>query len=189
MSKETTEACRGKNVIVISDTYRLAPWADVLYCGDGEWWHVHKGAPEFAGERWGGYNERYIPDLTQRASSLYGVKLIRTTQRDGFSSDPSVLHEGANSGFAAINLALHFGCRTIVLAGFDMRYIDGQCHWFGLHSFGSNPKEHGFNDWIGRFERAIPTLPEGVRIINATPESALHCFEMMELKDALELLD
>lgn len=180
--------CRGRNVIVISDTYKLFPWANVLYCGDGEWWHVHKGAPTFEGERWGGYNERYIADLTAKAAELFGVNLVRAVSRDGFSSDPATLNEGANSGFAALNLALHFGCKTIVLTGYDMRYIDGKCHWFGLHSFGSNPKED-FSDWIGRFERSVPTLPDDVRVVNATPGSALTCFEMMDLKDALELID
>lgn len=189
MNQDVADACKGKTTMVVNDTYKLFPWGDVLYSGDGEWWHVHKGAPEFAGERWGGYNERYIPDLTEQAGSRFGVNLVRAVQQEGFSDKPDILHEGANSGFAALNLALHFGCETIVLIGYDMRYIDDKAHWFGLHGFGSNPRERTFIDWIARFERAIPTLPDGMRIINATPGSALTCFEMMDLKNALELID
>jgi hypothetical protein len=188
MCQDVADQCRGRNVIAVNDTYKLHPWADVLYCGDGEWWHVHKGAPEFEGERWAAYNDKYRPEEMRKAAELYDIKLIYAMYGDGFSPKPDTLHYGANSGYAAVNLALHFGCKTIVLTGFDMRYIDGKCHWFGLHAFGSNPKSD-FTDWLTRFEGAAATVPDDVRIVNATPGSALRCFEMMDLKDALELID
>lgn len=188
MSQDVADMCKGCNVIVISDTYRLFPWAQVLYCGDEEWWHVHKGAPGFAGERWSSYNEKHAADEKKRVADLYGINLVHTIYKEGFSRRPDRLHYGANSGFAAVNLALHFGCRKIVMTGFDMRYVDDKAHWFGFHSFGTNPKSD-FSDWISRFERAIPTLPDDVRIVNATPGSALTCFPMGDLADAIAWLD
>jgi hypothetical protein len=40
--------------------------------------------------------------------------------------------------------------------------------------------------WIRNFERAAKLLPEGIRIINATPDSALTCFPTMPLEEALD---
>src|SRR5688572_2955592 len=36
-------------VVAVNDAYRLAPWADVLYGFDWQWWEHHNGCPEFRG--------------------------------------------------------------------------------------------------------------------------------------------
>ena len=49
----------------------------------------------------------------------YGVKLVRGIEGEGFCCDPSRIYYGSNSGFQAINLAIHMLRKgRIVLVGF-----------------------------------------------------------------------
>src|SRR3954471_17375074 len=53
LTREDVEACRGRlPVLVVNDAYQLAPWADALYAADDHWWHAHRGAPSFQGEKY-----------------------------------------------------------------------------------------------------------------------------------------
>jgi hypothetical protein len=170
----------GHPVIAVNDAYRRVPGAQVLYACDAAWWHHHKGARGFKGQRWSSHGSATHNNKTQVAE-LYGVRLV--PGRDGphgFSLDPVVIHYGSNGGFQAVNLALLMGASRVVLVGFDMH---------GSHFFGRHPKPlrnvTNFNGFIRAFERAARHLPAGVQILNATPGSALRCFPMVSLDDVL----
>lgn len=169
-------------MIAVNDAYRLLPGAAVLYACDAAWWHHHKGAPDFQGERWSSHGS---PSPTRHndkteVAERYGVRLVWGRDQAGFSTDPEAIHYGSNSGFQAVNLALLMGARRVVLVGFDMH---------GAHFFGAHPKPlrntTSYGGFIRAFERAADRLPEGVQILNATPGSALRCFPMVSLDDVL----
>ena len=46
-----------------------------------------------------------------------------------------------------------------------------------------NGKAYG--RFMRNFAKAAELLPRGIRIINATPDSAMTCFPMMSLEEAL----
>jgi hypothetical protein len=92
---------------------------------------------------------------------------------------------GRNGGYQAMNLAVHFGAKRQLLVGFDMRAREGKSHWFGDH-----PTKSGPDIYANVMLPAFPTIVEplkvlGVEVINCTPGSALTCFPMMSLEDAL----
>lgn len=166
--------CRERaRVIAVNDAYTIAPWADCLYAADGKWWKWHKGAPGFVGMKYS-----IEPHDAHKASAV----MLKNLGRPGLSLDPAGLCLGttANSGYQAINLAVHFGARRILLLGYDMR----GSHFFGVHPDNSLP----------RFERVVPGFQTlvaplaalGVTVINCTPRSALTCFPRAALRDALE---
>jgi hypothetical protein len=170
----------GKRVIAVNDAYRLLPHADVLYACDAKWWEVHKGCPDFAGERWssheaGGSNDKTI------AARDYGLHLVPGRSGDAFRTDGMVAY-GGNSGFQAVNLAILFGAVRIVLVGFDMRETGGKRHFFGDHP---RPLRNGgcFRRWAERFATAARQLPSGVEIVNATLNSGITCFPFVRLED------
>lgn len=174
------EQCRGHNVIAVNDAYRLMPFAQVLYASDAEWWRLHKGCPGFAGEKWSTYGETVQPE------QHFGLNLIRGCKGygRGFSFHPNIIHWCGNSGFQAINLALLRGATRVIMVGFDMQ---------GSHFFGEHPPmprrtaiKRSYPHWIKHFEKAAELLPPHIRIINATEGSALKCFPMMSLAEALE---
>ena len=188
LTPEVAAACAGLPVIAVNDAYRLFPGARALYACDADWWRVHDGCPDFAGEKWSSHtvdpNGHHNDKLESGVARQYGLRLIEGRDGDGFSFEPNVIHYGSNSGFQAVNLALQFGARRVVLVGFDMRLVDGARHFFGDHP---EPLRNGgaYTNFIRAFRSAAATLPDNVEIINATPGSALKCFPMMELREAL----
>jgi hypothetical protein len=180
LNSDAAAACCGTPAIVVNDAYQLLPWADVLYGCDEEWWNVRK--PEFAGEKWSSHNYGPRPkNDKRRAAKRFGLRIVEGRQAKGFALDPQYIHYGHNSGFQAVNLAIHWGGNPIILIGFDMRGT----HFFGEYERPLRQMRKSFEGWIKNFREAAETLPPGLRIINATPKSALDCFEMMTLERAL----
>ena len=170
-------------VIAVQDAYRVMPFADAMYGCDHRWWDVHKGAVEFGGERWTSHEdgEDSGNDKTEIAAR-YGLRCVRGAEAAGFSTDPSVIHYGANSGFQAVNLAMHKGASRIVLVGFDMRAVGDKTHFFGDHPAPLHNRTD-YRLFIERFREAAKTCR--TPIINCTPGSALDAFPAMDLDAAL----
>jgi len=161
--------------MAVGDAYRLFPAAHWLYHCDAAWWDVHHGCPDFTGEKWSSTGDGN--DKTA-AAKRHGLKLIAGRHREGFCLAPGIIHYGSNSGFQAINLALQFGCRRLVLVGFDMT----RGHFFGEHP---QPliRNNDYRRFVPHFKRAAEMLPQGTEIINATPGSALTCFPYRPLSE------
>lgn len=182
--------------IAVNDAHRLMPWAEVLYSCDAAWWQHHKGVQHFQGERWsshGSYEGSHksehaeVTNNKKPAALEFGLHLVRGKSEFGFSFDPGFIHFGSNSGFQAINLALLFGVKRVILVGFNMQVPAGAPR----HFFGNHPKpllnNTTYLEWVPHYRDAARRLPPGIEIINATPNTALTCFPQMELSDALEL--
>ncbi len=182
LTPEVAEQCKGHHVIAVNDAYRLMPWAEVLYSCDRAWWRVHQGCPGFTGEKWSSHSTGNNDKLD--VAKDYGLRLVRGNDAEGFSFDPSVIHYGSNSGFQAINLAIHFGAKVIKLVGFDMRHVDGKRHFFGNHPAPLHNHMH-YSQLIRHFKKAAKHLPADIKIINCTPGSALDCFPMGTLSEAV----
>jgi len=181
LRREQLDRVRGRaRVLAVNDAWRLAPWADALYACDGAWWDHHGGVAGFAGAKW---------TQDAAAAARWGLRRVASVDASGLSFDPALIHQGMNSGYQALNLALHFGARAVVLLGFDLRLVDGRRHFFGDHP-GALNKRSEYRRWCAAFEEAAPFLVRaGVTVMNATPDSALTCFPAVPLEDALTTLE
>jgi len=180
LTLEVAEYCRYQFVIAVNDAYLLMPYARMMYAADAPWWEVHKGAPAFAGERWS-VLEFTKPEATAAklaTADKYDINLIYGAPGFGFSVDKKVLHYGANSGFQAINLALHIGASRVLLVGFNM---EGD-HFFGKHPLPLRNTDPGA--FIRYFNNAA-AAHNGAAIINCTPRSELKSFPYQPLESAL----
>lgn len=92
---------------------------------------------------------------------------------------------GMNSGFQALNLALHFGARRIILVGYDFTLQHGH-HWHGRHQDGlNNPTAAGVDVWRAHLDRQAPLLEAlGVDLRVASPYSTLTAYRRMSWEDA-----
>lgn len=92
-----------------------------------------------------------------------------------------------NSGFQALNIAIQFLCRRIILVGFDMSISSG-VHWHGSHPKGmNNPTERNVLRWRLCLDQAADQLAAvGATVINASPTSALQRYPKMSLTEAFE---
>lgn len=175
-------------VIAVNDAYKVMPWADAMFACDNHWWDENKTCEGFAGEKWASHETDNDPSMAagndkRVIADKYGINIVRGECGEEFSFDPEFIRYGWNSGFQAVNLALLFGCRQIVLVGFDMRFVDGKSHFFGDHKLRQSP-ESAYQNFARKFAIAAEKLPADVKIINATPGSAMKCFPIMSFEDA-----
>lgn len=172
LTQEHADACRGLRTIVVNNAYQLAPWADVLYFCDARWIDVHPCALKFAGLK----------------VSLEDDRVLRLENggESGIDERPTHLRTGRNSGYQALNLAVLFGAKRILLFGFDMK-AKGKTHFFGRHP-PSLERQHPYQVWIRHFNQAAPVLKSmGVEVWTCT-DSALTCFERKDYRDALQIV-
>lgn len=172
----------GARIVAINDAHRLAPFADVLYSSDRTWWPHHKGVPSFAGLKFG------IGSSPLKANPFHqypDITVLRNDGYDGLSTDPAGLCNGQNSGYAAINLAVHLGAARILLLGYDMAWRNGKAHFFGDH-VGLAQHEYLYPSFRKHFDTLVdPLLALGITVINCTQASSLQAFPMGDLRDVL----
>jgi hypothetical protein len=181
MSQAVADTVRAAGVpaIVVNATFRLAPWAWLLYGADHHWWthEANRDALQFKGLK-ASVDDEVAP----------GVHRLRNSGVHGYDADPSRLRTGNNSGYQAVHIAAHTGAARILLCGFDLRDTRDS-HWHGDHPWGlrrTGPAT--FDRWVSNFETLIPALAErGCEVVNCTPGSALRC-QAADLEDALCLV-
>lgn len=170
--------CRDKaRVIAINDAYKVAPWADCLYACDGKWIDYHKGVASFEGVKY---------SMTVKTKRWPDWTPLRNDGPLGLCLHPTGLRTGKNSGFQAINLAVHLGARRILLLGYDMKRHSGKSHFFGEHPRAWTPSPYGV--FLNAFPSLVKPLADlGIEIINCTRNTALTTFPQMPITEALPM--
>lgn len=165
--------------IAIKHALRLAPWAECLLWADARWLEWDKAAIPDVIE----HGAIWKVTTQQPPASLAGhVQFIAWSRRylgfEGLSKDPAMLG-GYASGDVALNLAFLMGASKIIMLGFDMH----GGHW---HEGKAESGDGSRARMIATFEKMAPALSAaGCQVINATPGSALQCFPVMSLDEAL----
>lgn len=136
--------------------------------------------PDFKGLKlcWAG-GLKGFPDIRR-------IEIEKTTDRL-LIENAGKTGSGGNSGFQALNLAVQWGAKRILLIGFDMTDQSG-VHWYGRNGWhgANNPNETNFRRWLEAFEKAAPVLAGlGVEVINTFQGSAMRCFPRRSIEDML----
>jgi len=174
-------------VVVINESFRLCPWADILYSCDMEWWAMRmKDAKKFAGIKLG-INDTDNPYKAPGIHKLTIKKHLNRWVREFLMETPGTIGSGGNSGFQMINLLAQFGADRIALIGFDM-HTKGGTHWHGLHESPlRNPDQVRFSIWRETMEAAVPQIAAlGIDVVNCSMDSALTGFRKMPFDEMLE---
>jgi hypothetical protein len=176
LTREDVAFTRGRvdATVAINNAYQLAPWAEVLYAADAKWWRWHEGAPTFSGLKF---------CLTDNVKQ-FGVPVLQSTGERGLEPEPTGLRTGRESGYQAINLAVHLGATRILLLGYDMqRGPNGEHHWHPNHPEQFDAK---FGDALHFYpSMLVPLTQLGVEVINCTRRSALETFPCARLQDVI----
>lgn len=179
-------------IIAINDAWGLVPEADVLYSSDEYWFPRHKGVPAFAGRKYAVLpnGNAYNPFEAYPA-----IEVLRNTGFEGLEIDPTGLRTGKNSGYAAINLAVHFGAARVLLLGYDMRLGPREREF----PFRRRPhfdesrtslRAWHFSYWRPFYETIrAPLAAAGIEVLNCTPRSALTVFPHVPLETALAAIE
>jgi hypothetical protein len=176
LTLDDVASVRGRaRVIAINDAYLLAPWAEILYAADRTWIDAHHGVPDFQGLKYSidSHDTVSRPDWT----------VLKNTGPLGLELDPAGLRAGLNSGYQAINLAVHFGAKQIVLLGYDLSPDESREHWF------PDPPDRQPSPY-SQMREAFTSIVEplaalGVSVVNCSRRTALTVFQRASLADAL----
>lgn len=105
-------------------------------------------------------------------------------ENPGLSLDNAALLTGRNSGYQAMNLAVHATPARIALLGYDMRFKDGKAHFHGDHPIRSH--EPDFAGFAKRFRTMLPQLQAlGIEALNCSPISLIDAFPKVSIEEAL----
>lgn len=176
--------------IAIKEAYLLAPWADVLYAADESWWRYYNGAPTFGGlkysiEDWPVGDAHYAPDaLVLRRRTYPDVSLLRNRGNAGLELEPTGLRTGHNSGFQAINLAVHLGATRVLLVGYDCwAGSDGRQTWYTVKRPHLTSPYPVFLQSFGTIVE--PLKAAGIEVINCSRRTLLRAFPCRPLEEVL----
>ena len=119
--------------------------------------------------------------LKLSGAEVDGAVHVPSRDGEGLSFNPMIIHQGGNSGFQALNIAVLFGAARVLLLGFDLHGT----HWHGRHPAGmNNPDQNNFDRWSKAFSEAVGDLKlANVEVINCSPGSALTCFPTARIQD------
>lgn len=157
------------DVMVINESFLLAPWADYIVASDWEWWE-HYG--EMVVER----SMAKCFSVVQKAKQFrpYPDILEGITKPDGsggLCKEKGKVFTGGSSGHAALNMCYHFGYDKIILVGFDLQ---GD-HWF-KESFRPPQmrKDNPYDHFKNCLDAIISDLQdEGIEVVNCTENSRM----------------
>ncbi len=178
VNKEICATVKGRRTIVVNNSYLVAPWADILFFGDGRWWTAY-----------GEHCDREFKGriaTTQRAE--YHVRhqnLIQAPPDKGLATDRREVCLRRTSLMAAMNLAVHLGAVELVLLGADMRPGGkGKLHHHAAHKW--TPKHNSYAAMMKDLRYMIgPLEKRGIPVINTSMRSAIDWWPKRKLAECL----
>ncbi|RWC29839.1 MAG: hypothetical protein EOS70_23410 [Mesorhizobium sp.] len=169
----------GRKVIAVKSAWKVYPSADVLFFADGRWWRekgLRPGTEDFSG----------LIVTTALEVGDPRVEKIKKTAPTRFSGNPAEVALARSSTTGAINLAIHFGAKKIVLLGVDAKpAADGTRHNHKL-KWPWPLRPSCWKDQAMEFEGVAPSaVAMGVEIVNANPDSAITTWPRLPFEDCL----
>ncbi len=167
---------KDKFVIAINKAFLTYPNADVLYWTDSRFYKwFETDINKFKG----------LKITNKPRPAVNDIINLRDTGRDGLELKPDGIRHGNNSGYAAINVAIHLGAKNIILLGYDMESKGNKTHFHDGYQIKHNPRIYE-NNMMPHFNTLIKPLEEkGVKVWNINKDSKLRCFPFCTLLEAL----
>lgn len=166
---------KDKRVIAVNRSFEVLPDAECVYFSDLRFWDWHKDSLVK-------HRAKKISGI--RRMSHEAIETYKITGLTGLDMDPGCLRQGNNSGYGAINLAVHLGAKEIILLGFDMQFSSGRSHWHDGYPVLN--AERVFRKMMGFFDTLVEPLKQlDVSVLNANPSSLLTAFPKISLEEAL----
>lgn len=166
---------RGKRVIACNNAWKLGPW-DFCYIKDTAWWNQYHAEilPSFGG---------IIVTSDQHGPKAPRVRFLKRGKRIGLELRPDYSLVLNNAGLEALNLAVKFGVKKIVMIGFDMKQDEnGNQNYHNEHK---RIMDAHVND---RHRKFFPqfyhaALAHGVEIFNTSLESTIDVIPKAPLSE------
>jgi len=151
-----------------------APWADVLYAADHDWWLHYR--PEFYGLRVSGEKVEGVHTIP--------LELIDAGQKT-MPREPGKAMHGGHSGFQALSMVLTFGVSKVIMLGYDAGGPKRNCHE-NRDPFFTNPhrKQPSYAAWQQVYNLVPHQWPE-VEFANCSQYTRITAFPKPALEAVL----
>ena len=171
---------KGKKTIAINKAFLSYSKADVLYWTDGRFYNWYKkDIDNFKGLKY---------TIAPRRELSEDIHLLKRGAKYGLETSPNTLSHGMNSGYAAINLALHLGSRKIVLLGYDMGNSGTVSHFHDGYPINATNDTIYNKHFLPGFDILKNHIKgKGIQIFNACPSSKLNAFKKITIEESLSL--
>lgn len=178
----------GAKVIAVNSSVKTARdnhlEADALFFTDGNWFDDNRDLiAAFRGD---------VYTVCRRAKATIPdrIKRIENVHRPDFTIGQAPMKDGRSSGHRAISLGILLGGAPVIGLGYDMKLdAEGRSHCHDDYERRHHPELYT-QDFIPAFAGwNAAAKAAGVRVINATPDSALEEFERADLEAVLDELE
>lgn len=172
----------GRRVIVVKSSWVHWPKADMLFFADGRWWRERNLRPSIP--------EEFAGTVVTTAMEVGDPRImkVRKVKPKQMSSDRTCVALARTSTTGAINLAIHLGAARIVLLGVDARLGPGGArHSHGLKwPWPKGGEAKSLAEQAAEYRAVAPSAAKmGVRIVNASPGSAVDAWPRMSFEEAV----
>lgn len=177
----------GKPTIGVNLSGLIGPVIDVLYFRDCNFYDDYRARIKWdfkGGLRYSSCTKQELGSEVTVLNSPNKGKSVTT----GITTEPGAVCWNYDSGAAAINLAVQFGAKKIVLIGYDMSLgPNGEQRWHGEHQKSDNRATgQPFKRMLPSYRNVAKDAKQlGVEIVNANPWSKIDVFPRMNLKEIL----
>lgn len=183
LTREQVDAARSASVktIAINDlglTTRdpSAHWCDIWYAADWQFWHAYQ---EQAAQ------SQALKVTADTNAMPHGVVDLFLDTKNGAKAKEyakGYAVSGGHSGFQALQVAIFCGATRICLVGYDCKPKGNATNYFGrkpqhLH------RDSSYKLWPQCYQDL--KLPDGVEVINCTPDSAIKAYPYKEISEVL----
>lgn len=112
--------------------------------------------------------------------------MLRNKDSRGLSDDPEFICTGSNSGYQSVNIGLLTAPALLVLVAHDARAgPNNEKHWFGEHPDGTEAPYTVIRETFRQMRDILEERKWPVKVVNASPYSAVDCFERVDLESVL----
>ena len=181
LSNFNWSSLNGKKTIAINKAILHYPQADVMYWTDGRVYTWYKDdIDNYEGLKYTIRGGKHYNDSKSK------VHVLKRGNKFGLEKAKDTLAHGNNSGYAAINLAVHLGAKKIVLLGYDMGSNGKLSHFHNGYPVNPTAAKIYNDQFIPAFEYLKSELDViGVKVFNACPTSKLNTFPKISIEEAL----
>lgn len=184
-------------VLAVNNSHHYCYFPDAIFTLDHLWLskHIKPGKDsenllikDFSGPVFAAVDEGNPREESKNLTYLRRSYRAGITDRSFLSEDSTLITNGMNSGYGALNFAYLKGAKRIYLLGFDFKKSpEADTHFHSGYKWYNKASESLFPYWAAAFNDTVAQLKNaGVEVFNCNPDSLVTCFPFKSYEEVLE---
>jgi hypothetical protein len=182
------ERLRGQHVIAVTNAFKFVPDFDCLVAIDWQFyaWNFEELSKL---DRIAYAVKEYFEDPIMYNMGKMKVEFLERTGFEGIDYNDGCVRFGGNSGYTALNIAIHLGAKDIRILGMDLSMEDPKKPYFFVtdekYSYQPHDIAH-LNHMTRYFHTFVEDMKPDVKVTNYSMQSKITVFPKKELSEILE---